>query len=335
MKINRTNYEAFLIDYLDGNVSPKLKDEIDLFMSENPDIAEEFSSIADIQLEAPIISYSNKQGLKRDYTNDPQLLDEACVTYLENDMSEKEQRSFEDFIVDDSVARKTLETYQKCKFTANTNIVFSNKTILKRTDTKTILLRVGAAAAIISGLFIGLNQLLPQHPEHLAQVEERFRIPPKIQSVQIEMNTLTNSSDPQMAKMSPRAIDKELANEAALEVVLMAANIRDEIPQMMEPIATTGLKQDRESLMALCRPKIKAIPEVRILSVGEYLAQRREQRGTPRFFNNIAKAGLNWMSSVTGNKLRYDETNKGDIINVSLNTKLVAFNVAHKSEKNR
>lgn len=42
MKINKENYEAYLIDYLHGELSREQQQDVALFLSENPDAAEEY-----------------------------------------------------------------------------------------------------------------------------------------------------------------------------------------------------------------------------------------------------------------------------------------------------
>ena len=43
MKINRNNYEAFFIDYLEGNLDEKMVDDFIEFLQQNPDLKEELS----------------------------------------------------------------------------------------------------------------------------------------------------------------------------------------------------------------------------------------------------------------------------------------------------
>ncbi|MCL2027546.1 MAG: hypothetical protein FWG79_03560 [Bacteroidales bacterium] len=50
MNINHHNYESILIDYLDGTLSEQECFEVDLFLQENPEIAEQFSDVENMIL---------------------------------------------------------------------------------------------------------------------------------------------------------------------------------------------------------------------------------------------------------------------------------------------
>lgn len=42
--INKDNYEAYFLDYLEGNLSEKDKKELELFLIENPKLGEELKA---------------------------------------------------------------------------------------------------------------------------------------------------------------------------------------------------------------------------------------------------------------------------------------------------
>ena len=49
MKINRDNYEAYFLDYHEGQLSPEMIEEVELFVVQNPDLKnmlDEFEAIS-------------------------------------------------------------------------------------------------------------------------------------------------------------------------------------------------------------------------------------------------------------------------------------------------
>lgn len=56
MKINKVNYENFVIDYLEGSLSPDLKAEFDSFLQVNPNVYEEIK----LYLSAPVLAEPNE-----------------------------------------------------------------------------------------------------------------------------------------------------------------------------------------------------------------------------------------------------------------------------------
>ena len=64
MKINHDNYESILMDYLDGNLSDVERMDVDLFLQQNPEIAEQISDLSDVVLlSTDEITYDRKEEL--------------------------------------------------------------------------------------------------------------------------------------------------------------------------------------------------------------------------------------------------------------------------------
>jgi hypothetical protein len=65
MNINHHNYEPILIDYLDGNLTAAERIEVELFLQQNPEIAEQISDFADVVLlPNDTITYDRKHELQ-------------------------------------------------------------------------------------------------------------------------------------------------------------------------------------------------------------------------------------------------------------------------------
>ncbi|MDR2906629.1 MAG: hypothetical protein LBU91_01395 [Bacteroidales bacterium] len=64
MIINLHNYESILIDYLDGTLSATDRAVVDLFLQQNPDIAEQVSGLADVVLIKEDLNYEQKSELE-------------------------------------------------------------------------------------------------------------------------------------------------------------------------------------------------------------------------------------------------------------------------------
>ena len=63
MKINHDNYESILIDYFDGILSDAERADVDLFLQENPEIAELFNDFEAITLSSDSTVYDRKEEL--------------------------------------------------------------------------------------------------------------------------------------------------------------------------------------------------------------------------------------------------------------------------------
>lgn len=60
MMITRENYEAYFLDYLEGNLDQSLLSEFHRFLDENPDLQEELEMVSDFQLPAPTLTFNRK-----------------------------------------------------------------------------------------------------------------------------------------------------------------------------------------------------------------------------------------------------------------------------------
>ena len=50
MKIDRSNYEIWFIDWLDGNLNSLQIEQLKLFLDQNPDLKEEFNDLTPVKL---------------------------------------------------------------------------------------------------------------------------------------------------------------------------------------------------------------------------------------------------------------------------------------------
>ncbi|MEN9638986.1 MAG: hypothetical protein RLZZ262_854 [Bacteroidota bacterium] len=66
MEINRNNYEAFLIDYLEGNLTPDAQHQVEAFLLANPDIQAECEDVMGFSLPQEAVSFDDKQDIKID-----------------------------------------------------------------------------------------------------------------------------------------------------------------------------------------------------------------------------------------------------------------------------
>ncbi len=103
MKPDRSNYEIWLIDYLDGNLDDQAIAGLFEFLEENPDLKEEFDELSGYSLVPPDIAFNQKSTLKKtckDLTDDQ--FDYLCVAVSENDLTDEQEKELHDIITRDS-----------------------------------------------------------------------------------------------------------------------------------------------------------------------------------------------------------------------------------------
>ena len=116
MKINRENYEEWMIDFVEGNLSPADEAEVRDFIELNPDVKEELEEFENIVLEPENIpSYEEKLSLKK---SDPSIKGLNRNEYLfikktENLLTKAEQKEYETLLSVYPNAEKEQALYDK------------------------------------------------------------------------------------------------------------------------------------------------------------------------------------------------------------------------------
>jgi hypothetical protein len=177
-KINIHNYEAYLLDLAEGELSSADEKLLMLFLNENPELKKEFGFVNLEKVSAENIYFENKLGLKKteiltDVTSNN--FDELCISRLEGDLNNKEVVEFDNFIESNEIRKKEFSIFKLARLTIDKDEVFQNKKSLKRKEVKTYIFRknytaISIAASII--ILTGLYLFIPKEKENINLVSE-------------------------------------------------------------------------------------------------------------------------------------------------------------------
>lgn len=157
MKINKNNYEIFFIDYLDNKLSYREIKELETFLSQNPELAEELENLKNISLIPENINFDNKDFLKK-ITGKKLIInennfDDICAAKIEKDLDDAENKEFEEYLLKHPEKKNEYILYQKTRLVADLSIKFENKILLKKSNhivyRKWIYASVSVAASIL------------------------------------------------------------------------------------------------------------------------------------------------------------------------------------------
>ncbi len=137
MKINRDNYEAYFLDYHEGQLSPEMVEEVLIFVDQNPDLRNVFEEFEAVMLVADQdIVFEKKSSLKKNHvfvTSQVNELnyEEYLVGETEGLLNTEQLASIEEFISINPQFEKDRRLYSLAHLSANDKIVFEAKDSLK------------------------------------------------------------------------------------------------------------------------------------------------------------------------------------------------------------
>lgn len=155
MKINKENYEAFFLDYHEGNLTKGQEAELMDFLQQNNDLKREFDDFEIICLDNDIQQpFAGKELLKRPFntTIHSTVKEMHLIAWHEGDLNEAEKKMVENAVAEDSVLQKDFDLYALTRLSPDTSIVYQNKKSLKRYvigNYNSLFIKLAAAAAII------------------------------------------------------------------------------------------------------------------------------------------------------------------------------------------
>jgi hypothetical protein len=155
MNINRHNYEAFFLVYVDGELSPAERAAVEAFARQNPDLAEELKMLKQTVLPpADDVTFEGKQNLLRTASGiTPGNFEEYFLLAVDNELTDDESTTVEKFVLQHPELQDEFTTLQATRLPAET-IEYKRKEELYRHEKErriipVMWMRMSAAAAII------------------------------------------------------------------------------------------------------------------------------------------------------------------------------------------
>lgn len=167
MKPDRSNYEIWFIDRIEGNLTDQEVQELDLFLRDNPDLREELESFSFANLQPEDRIYQGKELLKKSAASySPEQFDHLCIANLEHDLNAGQFAELAEIISHDDQKRRTFELISKLRLVQG-NEVFTKKRSVKKLTTGQKILRIsvlGLSAAATVAILVIAWLALPENP---------------------------------------------------------------------------------------------------------------------------------------------------------------------------
>lgn len=281
--INISNYESYLLSFVDGELNTEEIAELELFMQKNPGIREELALLSAVKIQPDkALVFDNKANLYRGASAlSLDNYEEYLLSYVDNELTATEVSAVERFLGQHPEKRQELAWLQATRQQPDLSLQFENKVVLYRHTAKTRKIQPGiwwgAAAAVLAGLVIWLlpfNKETAQPPvianttPTTPSVVQSLPAPALVVTPQ-ESKALDVTAPPVIAQTTPAPVKKEGASNkvtvkkaAAKPVTTPVVTAPDVAANNTTVPAATPEKQDAAPVLAQLAPPRNTSKEV-------------------------------------------------------------------------
>jgi hypothetical protein len=255
--INQHNYEAYLLDSMEGRLTAEQQLELDSFMALHPELAIDLEDLAEMTFDPQQAVFPNKAALKK--TGADLVSGEQFIGYIEQQLSPEESLRVEEHCAADPVLAKELDLYKKTIAVADANIVFEDKEKLKR-RTKVILFNFRAASFAAAASVLVLLMLYMLWPAKTADVITNSYAMRDLRKASGNGSSATHTNDSQPSikdhtSLPEHHMENSLVKQTPTPEKLIAHNQQ---PNHVSPTHTTSITNpDTVSNLVKVNEKIK------------------------------------------------------------------------------
>jgi len=171
MEINRHNYEAFLLDLQEGNLSVDDRQRLQDFLLLNPDCKDEILEGEPWYLEPERVRFPGCDTLKKELPSDSSQLTDSnfdlfSIARMEGDLTGEQEEAHRNMVDADAQKAERWLEWQKTRMIPEP-VLLKDKALLyhrKKSGSRVLWIRVVSAAAAVA-LFIILFRMEPMLPE--------------------------------------------------------------------------------------------------------------------------------------------------------------------------
>ncbi len=359
MKPNRSDYEIWFSDFLDGNLSEIQVEELKVFLKENPDLNEELNGLTMVTLIPPDFYFSGKNVLgKYPESLSEEQFEYLCIASLENDLTPGQKSEMNEIISRDKMRRKSFERIQKLKLKP-LSASFTGKSSVKKLTTGQKIFKlsvIGLSAAATIAMIVSIFLFTPEKNNSDSKQTAQIVIPDTIfieadqpvTAKEPETNTIRNSGRSAVRK-SITGILTGVVNLNLTEQINQEQP--DSVPIFLRPEALNSLKVEiPENFVTAFDPEVNSI---RVYDPG-YIPPLIDYRSNVQLFlarlfhekimndknsgtrpvesYEIAQAGIKGLNKLFGWALALQKNTdeNGDTRSYNFNSRLLKFNAPVK-----
>lgn len=355
MKPDRTDYETWIVDYLDGNLDEDQVRKLFAFLKENPDIMEEFNELQLLPKNAAGVEFHDKNSLKKSvHQLSESQFERLCVAHLENDLSPEQQNELVEIVSADAERNKTFKLISKTRLVPPP-VTYPYRKSLYRMPVFVKAVRIAAAVTGIAATLLIMVTLFFNSPEIITPegiIAAADTSPePVIIDTGIGATEIKEKSSPAIREKSPEpAVSMKALAENNIPAVIREDTVtKTRVPEVRkaefrQEVALTSFSEPAGLTVAqgtntIVTDYYAAEPEEETRSVARMIRDRirrpeqAEKEKITAF--DVADAGINGLNRLFGwdISLEKNRDDNGTVKSVNFNSKLIKVSApVRKSE---
>lgn len=282
--INKDNYQAYFLDYIEGNLSPMELENLLSFLDEYPELKRELSDYEEITVSPQQVNFPKENIYQVDYTID--TITEAnfsafATAFIEGDLPENRLQEFKYFINESEDLKKEFALFEQTKLKPDLTVTYANKSSLKRkASVLPMFYRISSAAAILLFFYLSFfnsNNIIEEFPKNNFSFEnsyEKENLTPtnnlsasnvsatnnsKVKQVELSSNTNLPDNPINLIKVAPISSRQILLVEKGegyqLSKVAKSLNVNTK-PVGNEPVQSDDFLSPKEFIATLFKKSV-------------------------------------------------------------------------------
>jgi hypothetical protein len=358
MKPDRSNYEIWLIDWLDGNLSEQQIGQLQEFLDQNPDLREEAALFSRSILSPDNKPFPEKNQLRKTTSElHSSQFEYLAVAYLENDLPQDQVTELNESMVQDEEKRKVFNAIQKLKLTPPDLRYNQKERLLQRTSGARVIRMsfIGLSAAAVIALLILSYIFVPRYITVRNDKTAFNIIPDSARSQPAEMvlynpGALTEKSDPSVDRqeisgssapetvsvetnsqnIALAAVDSSIITRDIPDIMLSKVSVFSEIALNMEKPEYTLVASNnafRESTFEYDDERSR-LSKFIARTFREKILKTESFNESPLKSYEIAEAGIKGLNKLFGFEMALQKTydDAGELKSIYFSSKVLKFN---------
>lgn len=344
MRITRSNYESWFLDFLEGNLDPSLTEELQSFIKQNPDLAKELEMWDPIALlPGKSVQFEVKEELKKQLIDQDAEFNELAVAYYEGDLSITERIDFEAGLSVNPGRAAESEKFGKLKLTADKSIVYLHKEQLKRRVTiLPIWIKIAAVAAIFLTVYLlyepgaGIRPESAQLTDDMNNTIQKNFVAPEVKLKSEEKGEAKSApvvaplKIPAKVPVRPNQLPiRQKSTNKAIPTPDLRVPDPQPSPLKTRGIISFGIPANIElAEITLKNPeKTSTEQELSELLKAQIAEMRKSDDRDFLSTEHLGLSGLQLFAKLSGKRLTARKGDDGNVHSVSYNSRLLAFSI--------